>query len=285
MLLPSALPCDARTPTYRPARSTFFTPPPSSDEEQTAAPSQTNISLYNTCRALQSMLMPGSTTPPTRVPARKTATRSSLLSPVGLRPAPAQTSTPHRLRSRVKKTAPRGINKRRRSVADDGHVEVPNVIEKENQPQSGFSTPKRRRLAPADLPLGLDRSDFEALEPLQEIQPTASPAPEPSLQSPPASTTQEEDLWSHEEDQKLVELVLGKLRLEQGDWWNDCAKTLGKDKDSLGKRWKSLVGEGSVGLREKDGNGNGNENRKRNVKRGKGGRKRGRVDVAMFQQR
>lgn len=59
-------------------------------------------------------------------------------------------------------------------------------------------------------------------------------------------------------------MILHKLRLRQSDW-DDCARKLGKGKDSIGERWKMLVGDGEVGLR-----------------RGKGGRKRGKVGEMEF---
>jgi len=54
--------------------------------------------------------------------------------------------------------------------------------------------------------------------------------------------------WSENDDRLLVETVLSKLNLSSSEW-NDCAVRLGKDKDSLGRRWKLLLGEGNVGLR------------------------------------
>lgn len=59
-------------------------------------------------------------------------------------------------------------------------------------------------------------------------------------------------------------LILNKLRLRQSDW-DDCARKLGKEKDSIGKRWAHLLGDGEVGLR-----------------RGKGGLKRGYVNKMVF---
>ncbi|OAX77065.1 hypothetical protein ACJ72_08640, partial [Emergomyces africanus] len=54
--------------------------------------------------------------------------------------------------------------------------------------------------------------------------------------------------WTSEDDKRLVELVLEKLKLSKRDW-NECARKMGKDNDSVGRRWKALVGEGNVGLR------------------------------------
>ena len=54
--------------------------------------------------------------------------------------------------------------------------------------------------------------------------------------------------WNWDDDRMLVEIVLEKLKLSRRDW-NDCARRLGKERDSLEKRWSLLVGEGNVGLR------------------------------------
>jgi len=58
----------------------------------------------------------------------------------------------------------------------------------------------------------------------------------------------EREEWSTEEDRILVELVLEKLKLSKEEW-QDCARSLGKDRGSVGKRWKSLMGAGEVGLK------------------------------------
>jgi transcriptional regulator with GAF, ATPase, and Fis domain len=54
--------------------------------------------------------------------------------------------------------------------------------------------------------------------------------------------------WSTEEDRMLVELVLEKLKLTKSDW-QDCARSLGKDRATVGRRWKSLMLNGDVGLK------------------------------------
>ena len=58
----------------------------------------------------------------------------------------------------------------------------------------------------------------------------------------------EKDDWTPEDDAALVQLILQKFRLKSSDW-EDCAALLGKGRDSIGERWKVLVGEGEVGLR------------------------------------
>lgn len=48
-------------------------------------------------------------------------------------------------------------------------------------------------------------------------------------------------MWTDDDDRQLVEMVLGKLRLTKSDW-EECARTLGKDSRSVGKRWENLLG-------------------------------------------
>lgn len=106
------------------------------------------------------------------------------------------------------------------------------------------------------MPLGLSAEDFRALETpveeedLQLDMPIISPNTMVSDQDSAygSSPTLEESEWTIEDDQVLVETVLEKLKLSKRDW-NDCARKIGKDKDSLGRRWSLLVSEGNVGLR------------------------------------
>jgi hypothetical protein len=72
--------------------------------------------------------------------------------------------------------------------------------------------------------------------------PTTSDADIKTTASTPATE------WTSDDDRRLVELVLEKLKLSKRDW-NECARKMGKDNDSVGRRWKALVGEGNVGLR------------------------------------
>lgn len=116
------------------------------------------------------------------------------------------------------------------------------------------STPKRRRrVAPEVLPLGLERSDFHTLH-LAEMGRDGEDGAfvfkaGNIAQSDETGETDDEE-WSTEEDRLLVELVLEKLKLSKSDW-QDCARSLGKDRGNVGKRWKSLIGGGEVGLKRK----------------------------------
>lgn len=58
--------------------------------------------------------------------------------------------------------------------------------------------------------------------------------------------------WTSEEDRVLVELVLEKLKLTKSEW-ADCARSLGRDRGSVGRRWRSLMGGGEVGLKRRGG--------------------------------
>ena len=138
--------------------------------------------------------------------------------------------TSHRARVTKRQQPPRSSNKRRRDTADDG-----SAAEDQGNVERGdkYSTPKRQRLAPPVLPLGLEPSDFESLE----LPPPSTPA-----------ENEDTEEWNSADDHALVALVLEKLKLSRRDW-NDCARWLGRDKDSIGARWKVLLGEGDVGLR------------------------------------
>lgn len=109
-------------------------------------------------------------------------------------------------------------------------------------------TPKRARIAPEALPLGLDRSDFHSLH-LQE-----GGGPSGLLSGGTPGTDVEVgvdgETWSTEDDRILVELVLDKLKLTKTEW-QDCARSLGKDRNSVGRRWKSLMISGEVGLKNR----------------------------------
>ncbi|CZS91197.1 uncharacterized protein RAG0_01932 [Rhynchosporium agropyri] len=245
MLLPSALGCDSSSqmPKTRfqsaPFASPPLSPPPSS------RPNINNI--YSTCRALQSML-----SPPNHLPSPPTTHADAPSSPMKLRLRErkrAEESTPS-LTSRRKITKraappPRGINKRTRATDDemsrddveDGDSEQEEHIEKP-------STPKRMRFAPEIIPLGLARSDFHDLR-LADVEKQGSETVFPSVEGSSSSGD-----WSTDDDRLLVELVLEKLKLTKSEW-QDCARSLGKDRGSVGRRWKSLMGAGDVGLKSR----------------------------------
>lgn len=138
--------------------------------------------------------------------------------------------------------SPSGPNKRRRAdddelVSQDGehdtHSHVDAVISPLSDGPAPPSTPKRARIAPEQLPLGLARSDFHDMHVLNNGQ---------------DDVDDDGADWNVEDDRILVELVLDKLRLSKSEW-QDCARSLGKDRHSLGRRWKSLMAKGDVGLK------------------------------------
>lgn len=145
---------------------------------------------------------------------------------------------------------------------DDMICENTGTISEQEHEDSAFQGPctpkRRRRVAPEILPLGLERSDFHTLR-LAEMEKTGDDSTfvfsaggnsQPVERKIVRDEEQEKggEEWSTEEDRMLVELVLEKLKLTKSDW-QDCARSLGKDRGSVGKRWKSLMGAGEVGLK------------------------------------
>jgi hypothetical protein len=171
-------------------------------------------------------------------------------------------------RSAAVAQAPRGPNKRRRAIDDDDdddagrcsgndsdteqHGPLNSPLEgqdKENGARSGPHTPKRSRLAPEVIPLGLERADYHNLH--HSSLPENVPADGSSdyrQEGTDVVVEADGEAWSTEEDRILVELVLEKLKLTKSDW-QDCARSLGKDRLSVGRRWRSLIINGEVGLK------------------------------------
>ena len=135
-----------------------------------------------------------------------------------------------------------------------------------------MSTPKRRRRIPLDMPLGLSAVDFESLEPTQSTEDIYNDLNMPELLRDCTFDSDEDvdsgygtsnrpsfdanagsdPLWTIDDDRILVETVLEKLQLSKRAW-SDCARKLGKSKDSIGQRWQLLVDEGEVGLKVRRG--------------------------------
>lgn len=134
-----------------------------------------------------------------------------------------------------------------------------------------FTTPKRRRHLPYDLPLGLSQSDFYSLhsppvshspprfdlrphpsraqQPRPQLQPIDPDAALPSIEEEPSATPADGGArWTLEDDRRLVELVLDSLGPSRRDW-EACARRLGRDGAAVGRRWRDLVAGGCVGLR------------------------------------
>lgn len=247
MLLPSAFACEGAVTqeSKRPQRPKL----PSFTPYQAQLLIQPRPSpIASSCRALHAILGgPSSTQPPI------TAPRHELGNPFMPSNRPVQ---PRRL---PLPSPQRGINKRRRSQFEEDLLPSESIditMQDSQRTPRQVRTPKRRRRIPLSMPLGLSAEDFRALErPAEDADveldmPIISPHSIPSDQDSAygASPTLEEVEWTIEDDQALVETVLEKLRLSKREW-NDCARQIGKDKDSLGRRWSLLVSEGNVGLR------------------------------------
>lgn len=266
MLLPSAFSCDGAAPQgsrpQRPRLQSFgaYQPKPQprqllhphSQYTQQARPSP----LSSSCRALQAILgtPSGSTTPQSSSAAPQNSARR-LSDPFALaEPTQPVTVAPRQVQPH------RSANKRRRSEFERDLIPSdPSDVQMDECPSpQPLRTPKRRRRIPLAMPLGLCADDFRALETPDEAKeeepelgmPSMSPHHAPSDRDSAygSSPSTEECEWTIEDDRMLVETVLEKFKLSKRDW-NDCARILGKDRDTLGRRWSLLVGEGNVGLR------------------------------------
>jgi hypothetical protein len=254
MLLPSALPCEARPHLLRRPQYSSRLLPTISTEKASSSPSRAGNGLLGTCRALQALL----TGSPSPASSPKITNRSSQLqSPAAIAINKKPVTRPAKVVKAPPKP-PRGIKKRRRDIDDDG----PQNQENENGPSDcKFSTPKRQRRIPTMMPLGLLQSDFDALQtPCSASRPFQAPSLLDSFPLPPSNPSApvpprpnySDGEWTPEDDTLLVDVVLEKLKLSKKDW-NECARKIGKDDDSVGKRWKALIGEGEVGLRRGSG--------------------------------
>ncbi|KAF5602295.1 DNA-binding protein [Fusarium subglutinans] len=249
MLLPSALPCDASHSTHSRLQPSLFSPPASPPAFSSHA---SFANIMTTCRSLQSLL---STPAPIITNPRPTPSLAQLPTPplahaapplkLRLRPRP-QRREPVGPKKVTKRAAPRALNKRRRA-ADEEAERYSSASESGNESPSrrstkqvAPSTPKRTRIAPEQLPLGLDRSDFHNMHLRQGGHLLGE-----------EDSSDEED-WSAEDDRILIEIVLEKLRLSKAEW-QDCARNLGRDRHAVDRRWKTLLLNGDIGLKSRPG--------------------------------
>ncbi|KAG8164687.1 hypothetical protein KVR01_004962 [Diaporthe batatas] len=181
-------------------------------------------------------------------------------------PGPSSSLAPSEplLRYRIKKRAPpRGANKRRRDDDDDmgrddedryssdehfgkenvnifdmnnetkrepglfvfkGYSEPSSSSASSSSQRAAPSTPKRQRIAPPDVPRGLTKEDFHKLG-----------APDAFERDSAVGTNVEVgergDQWSLEDDHKLVEVVLEKVKNMDlsTEVWDDCSVKQGQD--------------------------------------------------------
>ncbi|KAI0459612.1 hypothetical protein F5B21DRAFT_249845 [Xylaria acuta] len=257
MLMPSALSsCDLSHPPVTRLQSSLFASPPASPP---TTPHTTLGTIVNSCRALQTML---STPPPMPAQLEPLPTPPMTHAPfppikMRLRPRPqnANGDRDQRLRIRKRTTAPpRGLNKRRRALEDDmgrdddvdSDLDIGNsdVEEPEDTRHTTPtpSTPKRARIAPADLPRGLERSDFHDLH-----EPTAE---ETTKEGTGVEQEVDGERWSVEDDRVLVELICEKLKLSRSEW-QECARMVGKSENGAERRWKTLIRNGDVSVKSR----------------------------------
>jgi hypothetical protein len=144
---------------------------------------------------------------------------------------------------------PRGLNKRRRAIDDDmgrdddidSDLDISNDDMEESvdarQTTPMPTTPKRARIAPISLPLGLQPLDYHELhEPTEE---------ETKKEGTEVEGERDGEQWSLEDDRVLVELILEKLKLSKSEW-QECARRIGKGDHGAERRWKTLVRNGDI---------------------------------------
>lgn len=279
MLLPSALSCDASQPPLTRLQTALFASPPASPPQLSTQNAIGNI--FSSCRSLQSLLapapiIPAITSEPITPPASSHAQQLTppmehAMPPLKLRLRSRKTDAqstsataggelaPRRKRIVKRSAPPRGPNKRRRPMDDDrgrddedsdldvefqeGNEDPESLAQEPPRPQ----TPKRARIAPEILPLGLERSDYHGLH-ITNALANDEGSSRPERNDEDFVVEVDGEPWTTEEDRILVELVLEKLKLTKSDW-QDCARSLGKDRSSVGRRWKSLMINGEVGIK------------------------------------
>jgi hypothetical protein len=140
-------------------------------------------------------------------------------------------------------------NKRCRDVAFDHESEQKEKEKKMEGLRDPFSTPKNKRVKMTAAPSPPNRN-------LRVEGPVVVVGLGYGLQE----EQEEEQEWTVDEDRRLVELVLQRMRLSRDDW-EECARSLsiglgdgrksGRNGKSLGRRWESLVAGRDVGLRDR----------------------------------
>ncbi|KAI0166011.1 hypothetical protein GGR57DRAFT_1968 [Xylariaceae sp. FL1272] len=270
MLISSALSaCDSSQGPVTRLQSSLLASPPASP------PSTANSAfgrLVNSCHALQSILSAPASVPATAPTTSASPPSEPMTPPMSCAPLPpikmrlrsrrqdaSSETIPRKKIAKRQYAPPRGHNKRRRPLDDDMGRDDGNDNDSDSEPDvapphsdgeeqedlgdSAFrpSTPKRARIAPETIPLGLEPTDFHSIyNPLDEDQDKGTDV----------DIEPDGERWSVEDDRILVELVLDKLKLSKSDW-QECARSLGKDRNSLGRRWKSLMVHGDIGLKSR----------------------------------
>ncbi|KAM3457877.1 hypothetical protein MY5147_001329 [Beauveria neobassiana] len=248
MLLPSAIPCDR-------GNQGMVSPPASPPKLSSPA----TFHIISSCFPLQS-LVAGATESQQQQQQQQTPHNheeqfeqqsyfgGALLPQPLPTPPMAHTPSPMKLRLRTRNNVhdearPAGIVKRitpprhKRTFSATSNT-TGSSSDRETTPEPP-TTPKRSRIAPERIPRGLARADFHSL--YDESQP---------VQQQQHNNGGGDGDWTVEDDRLLVELVLEKLKLSKADW-QDCARTLGRDRHALTRRWKSLVLDDDVGLKRR----------------------------------
>ncbi|KAI9669803.1 MAG: hypothetical protein M1829_005058 [Trizodia sp. TS-e1964] len=246
----------------------LFSSPPASDEETLPFMSTAHIGLgiYTSCKALQSMLTTSQPAPVQPPPPPRYNLRSPIsITGVNKRSTRRKTLRPDRGHDQLLERE--GREAREREMEQERQRQRDREAQQQEQEDQDvynlrYSTPKRFRIVPRALPLGLSPADFDALEEhaeeggeglLQRSTPLLLPSPLPTptiatSTTPAILPPRSPGGWTRAQDAALVQLVLERLRLDQDDW-DECARALGRESGSVGRRWKELMGEGSVGMR------------------------------------
>jgi hypothetical protein len=122
--------------------------------------------------------------------------------------------------------------------SQDNTALEPDQPQPQAQPQPQPLTPKRSRIAPEQLPLGLEASDFHSVH--QRDPELQQQLEEQKGQGTGVERNGDGELWSLEDDKILLELVLAKIKLNPSEW-DECASVMGRDGRSLDRRWKTLI--------------------------------------------
>lgn len=243
MLLQSAFLCEGpvqSSHTLSNSRAISMTSPPQSPIHRRT--SSITSDIYTSCRALQSRLSTNLSHSSLR--ALRTPT---------LLPSPSFPTDPKNLRAKEGKpepaqilpqTPPRGARKRRRSVSNDESRDSA-----EEASRNGPSTPKRQRVAPPSIPLGLSLGDFDKLEssPRSLVsRPLSKAVATPLVRSKPTKPSKRDARPSLSVatinpatySSSLVSLIVQKLSLNEENW-------NGRDsgKEDIDERWRQLLAE------------------------------------------
>ena len=244
MLLPSPFPCEGPSKSSQvicySSVSTYIPPPMASRHRPTIS-----ADIYTTCRALQDRISTNLSQSPLRSLCTPTLLPSPAMKPSAKSPiakSPSAKSSSHRSHAprattHIPQAPSRGSNKRRRSISDTETRD--SMIESKGHAPS---TPKRQRIAPPSLPLGLVSQDFDELLsktepdtilPHRSRQSIDAPVFKPLGHARAPSYTQ---LSPSAYSSSLVSLILEKFSLREDAWTDLESRPM-----TLDDRWRSLM--------------------------------------------